>query len=46
VKQIIEKELGSRFDDVFEQFDEEPVGSASIAQVDSVVKIIEIVFSD
>ncbi|XP_078167388.1 uncharacterized protein LOC144562101 [Carex rostrata] len=33
VKQIIEKELGREFDEVFEQFDEEPVGSASIAQV-------------
>ncbi|KAJ4757731.1 Protein kinase superfamily protein [Rhynchospora pubera] len=32
-KQIIEKELCRGFDDVFERFDEEPVGSASIAQV-------------
>lgn len=43
VKQIIEKELGREFDEVFEQFDEEPVGSASIAQVGFLVKIIGIV---
>ncbi|KAJ3678196.1 hypothetical protein LUZ60_001999 [Juncus effusus] len=33
VKQILEKQLGKRFDEIFEQFDETPVGSASIAQV-------------
>jgi len=33
IKQLIEKELGKKFDDVFEYFEEEPIGSASIAQV-------------
>jgi len=37
IKEVIEKELlaqrGEHFDDVFEEFDENPLGSASIAQV-------------
>ncbi|XP_020102329.1 uncharacterized protein LOC109719900 [Ananas comosus] len=33
VEQILEKELGKSFGEIFEQFDPEPVGSASIAQV-------------
>lgn len=37
IKEVIEKELllqrGEQFDDVFEEFDEVPLGSASIAQV-------------
>ncbi len=37
IKEVIEKELlaqrGEHFDDVFEEFDETPLGSASIAQV-------------
>ncbi|XP_054807134.1 uncharacterized protein LOC129309548 isoform X2 [Prosopis cineraria] len=33
VKLVLEKELGRSIDDVFEMFDVEPLGSASIAQV-------------
>ncbi|KAG0497333.1 hypothetical protein HPP92_002024 [Vanilla planifolia] len=33
VQKIVEEELGEKFHEVFEQFDVEPVGSASIAQV-------------
>ncbi|KAI0511611.1 hypothetical protein KFK09_012241 [Dendrobium nobile] len=33
VQQVVEEELGKKFDEVFERFDVEPVGSASIAQV-------------
>jgi len=37
IKEVIEKELlvqrGEQFDDVFEEFDEVPLGSASVAQV-------------
>ena len=33
VKLVVEKELGRNIDDVFEMFDVEPLGSASIAQV-------------
>ncbi|KAI9108821.1 hypothetical protein K1719_020126 [Acacia pycnantha] len=33
VKLVLEKELGRNIDDVFEMFDVEPLGSASIAQV-------------
>ncbi len=33
VKSIIEKELGTSLKDVFQTFDEDPIGSASIAQV-------------
>ncbi|KAI4336278.1 hypothetical protein L6164_014822 [Bauhinia variegata] len=33
VKIVLEKELGRRVDDMFERFDVEPLGSASIAQV-------------
>jgi len=37
IKEVIEKELlfqrGEKFDDVFEEFDEVPLGSASVAQV-------------
>ena len=37
IKEVIDKELliqrGEQFDDVFEQFDEEPLGCASVAQV-------------
>lgn len=33
VKSVLEKELGQSIDDVFERFDLEPLGSASIAQV-------------
>lgn len=33
VQQIIEEELGKQFGDIFERFDVDPVGSASIAQV-------------
>ncbi|WVZ67761.1 hypothetical protein U9M48_016801 [Paspalum notatum var. saurae] len=32
VKEVVEKQFGKNFDDVFEFFDVEPVGSASIAQ--------------
>lgn len=34
VKHVLENELGLSIDDVFERFDLEPLGSASIAQVD------------
>lgn len=33
VQQLVEEELGKNFSEVFERFDAEPVGSASIAQV-------------
>uniref|UniRef100_A0A804QWV9 Protein kinase domain-containing protein n=1 Tax=Zea mays TaxID=4577 RepID=A0A804QWV9_MAIZE len=33
VRDVVEKQLGKNFDDMFEFFDVEPVGSASIAQV-------------
>lgn len=33
VQQIIEEELGQSFSEIFEQFEAEPIGSASIAQV-------------
>lgn len=33
VRNVVEKQLGKNFDDMFEFFDVEPVGSASIAQV-------------
>jgi predicted unusual protein kinase regulating ubiquinone biosynthesis (AarF/ABC1/UbiB family) len=33
VRNVVEKRLGKNFDDMFEFFDVEPVGSASIAQV-------------
>ena len=33
VRQILEEELGKKFGDIFERFDVDPVGSASIAQV-------------
>jgi ubiquinone biosynthesis protein len=33
VRQVIESELGARVEDVFEEFDPVPLGSASIAQV-------------
>lgn len=33
VREVIEAELGRKMEDVFEWFDEEPVGTASIAQV-------------
>ena len=33
VKLMLERELGQGIDDVFERFDMEPLGSASIAQV-------------
>ncbi|ONL96183.1 hypothetical protein ZEAMMB73_Zm00001d028489 [Zea mays] len=32
VRNVVEKQLGKNFDDMFEFFDVEPVGSASIAQ--------------
>ncbi|THU65022.1 hypothetical protein C4D60_Mb01t32760 [Musa balbisiana] len=33
IQKILEEELGQNFSDIFEQFDAEPLGSASIAQV-------------
>ncbi|RLN24178.1 hypothetical protein C2845_PM07G31890 [Panicum miliaceum] len=33
VRDVVEKQFGKNFDDIFEFFDVEPVGSASIAQV-------------
>lgn len=33
VRKILEEELGNTFEDIFERFDTDPVGSASIAQV-------------
>ncbi|GJM92161.1 hypothetical protein PR202_ga08596 [Eleusine coracana subsp. coracana] len=33
VREVVEKQFGQNFDDIFECFDVEPVGSASIAQV-------------
>lgn len=33
VRDVVEKQFGKSFDDIFECFDVEPVGSASIAQV-------------
>lgn len=33
IKVVIEKELGQSIDEVFERFDADPLGSASIAQV-------------
>lgn len=33
VQQILEEELGHGFSEIFQHFDTEPVGSASIAQV-------------
>ncbi|TVU36132.1 hypothetical protein EJB05_18048 [Eragrostis curvula] len=33
VRDVVEKQFGQNFDDIFECFDVEPVGSASIAQV-------------
>lgn len=33
VQKILESELGQSFDETFEQFDVNPIGSASIAQV-------------
>ena len=33
VKLVLEKELGRSIEDIFERFDVEPLGSASIAQV-------------
>lgn len=33
VREVVEKQFGQNFDDIFESFDVEPVGSASIAQV-------------
>ena len=33
VRWVVEEELGSPIEDVFDEFDEEPLGSASIAQV-------------
>jgi ubiquinone biosynthesis protein len=33
VKEIVEKEIGMRFSKAFQEFDEEPLGSASIGQV-------------
>lgn len=33
VQRVLEKELGQSIDEIFETFDEKPLGSASIAQV-------------
>ena len=33
VQVLLEKELGKSMDEVFDRFDEDPLGSASIAQV-------------
>ncbi|TKW18287.2 hypothetical protein SEVIR_5G423900v4 [Setaria viridis] len=33
VRDVVERQFGKSFDDIFEEFDVEPVGSASIAQV-------------
>lgn len=33
VRVVLEKELGQNFDELFERFDVDPLGSASIAQV-------------
>lgn len=33
IKEVIEKELNTKFDDIFIEFDPKPLGSASIAQV-------------
>ena len=33
IQKILDEELGQNFSDIFEQFDAEPLGSASIAQV-------------
>ncbi|AQL02123.1 Inosine triphosphate pyrophosphatase [Zea mays] len=39
VRNVVEKQLGKNFDDMFEFFDVEPVGSASIAQVNGPVLV-------
>lgn len=33
VQRVLEEELGQTIDEIFETFDEKPLGSASIAQV-------------